>query len=103
MADSRPVDIAVFSLVKVVWRDAHGSATGAYSLHEIPHEAIEVMSYGLLLKTDAVGVSIASERCGDDTYRGYTFIPTGMVVSVTPMKRKRATRIKPLKTKEETV
>jgi len=50
-----------------------------------------------------VGVSIASERCGDDTYRGYTFIPTGMVMSVTPMKRKRATRIKPLKVKEETL
>ena len=97
------MDIPIYSLVKVVWRDAHGSATGAYSLHEIPHEAIEVMSYGLLLRQDAVGVSIASERCGDDTYRGYTFIPTGMVVGITPMKRKRATKVKPLKVKEEMV
>ncbi len=101
MSKEGAVDVPLFSLVKVIWRDAHGSATGAYSLHEIPHEAIEVMSYGLLLRQDEVGVSIASERCGDDTYRGYTFMPKGMVVSVTPIKRKRQTKVKPIKTAEE--
>jgi hypothetical protein len=92
------VDLPLYTLVKVIWKDAHGSATGAYSLHEIPHEAIEVASYGLLLRHDDIGVSIASEKCGDDTYRGYTFIPVGMIVSVGPVKRKRPTRTKKLKT-----
>ena len=78
-----------FALVKVVWLDAHGSAAIAYELHEIPHKAIEVCSYGLLLRNDDTGVSIASERCGDSTYRGYTFMPAGMVVRVEAMKRVR--------------
>ena len=84
-----------FSLVKVVWLDAHGSAVIAYELHEIPHKAIEVVSYGLLLRHDEVGVSIASERCGGSTYRGYTFMPAGMVVRVEPMKRVRVKKAIP--------
>lgn len=82
-----------FTLVKVVWLDAHGSAAIAYELHEIPHKAIEVASYGLLLRQDDIGVSIASERCGDSTYRGYTFMPAGMVMKVEPMKRVRVKKV----------
>lgn len=82
-----------FALVKVVWLDAHGSAAIAYELHEIPHKAIEVASYGLLLRQDDIGVSIASERCGDSTYRGYTFMPAGMIVKVEPVKRTRKKKV----------
>lgn len=70
-------------LVKVRWTDAHGSVgNAAWSLHEIPHAGIEITSYGLLLRQDEAGVSIASEVCGDDTYRGYSYIPAGMLISV---------------------
>ncbi len=85
--------IEPFTLVKVTWMDAHGSAVIAYELHEIPHKGIEVASYGLLLRQDDVGVSIASEKCGDSTYRGYTFMPAGMVVRVEPMKRTRVKKV----------
>ncbi len=76
-------------LVKLSWLDAHGSAVGTYSLEEIPHAPIEVVSYGILLREDEVGVSIASECCDGDTYRGYTFVPKSLVLKVEPVKRVR--------------
>jgi len=86
-------------LVKVVWNDAHGSAANVvYELEEIPHAPIEVVSYGLLLKEDEVGVSIASEKCDSSCYRGYSFVPRGMLVRIEPLKKarpKRKSKIKP--------
>lgn len=67
-------------LVYVRWLDAHGSATSAYAEHEIPHAAIEITTYGLLLRDDDKGVSLASEYCADATFRGVTFIPKPMIV-----------------------
>lgn len=81
-------------LVRVVWLDAHGSAVSSYSLDEIPHAAVKVETYGLLLKQDEVGISIASEICDGDTYRGYSFMPAGMLVSVTPVTKPRKQRVK---------
>lgn len=82
-------------LVKVIWLDAHGSATSTFELEEIPHAPIEVVSYGILLKEDDVGVSIASEKCDDSCYRGHSFIPKGMLVRVEPIKTPRKRRPKP--------
>lgn len=80
-------------LVCVIWKDAHGSAANVvYDIDEIPHAPIECESYGLLLKQDEVGVSIASEKVDVDTYRGYSFIPAGMLVSIKPMKKPRKPR-----------
>lgn len=94
----------VDKLVRVVWRDAHGIAgTTALSLHEIPHGGIEITSYGLLLRQDAEGVSIASEVCGDGTFRGYTFVPAGMLVSVTPVIKPKTPRKVKLVEKPEVV
>ena len=59
-----------------------------YELEEIPHQPVEVISYGILLKHDAVGVSIASEKCDTSCYRGYSFIPAGMLVKITPVHKK---------------
>lgn len=87
-------------LVKVIWKDAHGVAgTTALSLHEIPHGAIEITSYGLLLRQDDHGVSIVSEVCADGTYRGYTFVPAGMLISVEPVIKPK--RVKKRLLKEE--
>ena len=73
-------------MVKVTWLDAHGIVgTTALALHEIPHGGIVITSYGLLLRHDEQGVSIASEMCADGTYRGYTFVPAGMLVEVEPI------------------
>lgn len=80
-------------LVKVVWQDTHGSAANVvYDIDEIPHCPIEVISYGLLLKDNEVGVSIASEKVDQDTYRGYSFMPRGMIVKVEPVKKPRKPR-----------
>jgi hypothetical protein len=83
----------LFSLVRVVWNDAHGSSANVtYDIDEIPHLPVECISYGLLLKYDSIGVSIASEKCDDSTYRGYSFVPAGMLVRVEPVKKPRKKR-----------
>ena len=71
--------------VAVTWRDAHGVGTTAYSEHEIPHKAVEICTFGWELRTDTVGVSLVNEICADGTFRGYTFIPAELVVSVEPI------------------
>lgn len=83
-------------LVAVQWLDAHGSSITAYAEHEIPHAAFKITSYGLLIKEDEAGISIASELCEDNTYRGVTFIPKGMIVKISPVKRERKKPIAPL-------
>ena len=71
------------SLVKVVWHDAHAAQGSAmYAEHEIPHKALVVTTIGWLLRQDAEGVSVANEYCEDATFRGYTFIPSGMIQTV---------------------
>ena len=73
-------------LVKVTWNDAHASVATLYEVHEIPHQATVVQTYGLLLRQDDSGVSLANELCSGETYRGVTFIPAGMIVKVEELK-----------------
>ncbi len=82
-----------YPLVCVYWLDAHGSAVGTYEIDEIPHAAILVKSYGLLLKEDEKGVSIASEQCDEGVFRGFTFVPKGMIVKIEPVKKVRKRKI----------
>jgi hypothetical protein len=80
-------------LVSLRWMDAHATAgTTAYELHELPHKASEITTYGLLLRDDAEGVSIATEDCGAGMYRGITFVPRALVVEAKPIKRPRKKR-----------
>lgn len=73
-------------LVRVVWDDAHAtSTTAAFSEHEIPHAPIRITTYGLLLREDEKGVTVASEACADGTYRGLTFVMRVMLVSIEPV------------------
>ena len=82
-------------LVKVTWQDAHGSAANiAYTIDEIPHSPVIVESYGILLKDDAAGISIASEKCDVDCWRGYGFMPRGMVTAVTLVTAERKPRLR---------
>lgn len=75
------------TLVCVYWLDAHSSATRAFTEENVLHKTAPMETYGLLIKDDEAGVSIANETYMDDienvqTYRGHTFIPRGMVVRV---------------------
>lgn len=88
------------ALVVVHWLDAHGSSTQAYTEENLQHKAFPMDSYGLLLRSDEEGVSIATETYFDDidqiqTYRGHTFIPRGMVVSVEVLKAAKKSKVKP--------
>jgi hypothetical protein len=76
-------------LVQLRWLDAHSTSTNTYELHELPHRALEITTYGLLLRDDGAGVSIANEYCGGGVYRGVTFVPRTLVLEVKPVKRPR--------------
>lgn len=76
-------------LVALTWMDAHGTATNTYELHELPHKALEIVTYGLLLREDEAGVSIAAEDCGGGCFRGVTFVPAALVKSIKPLSRRK--------------
>ena len=74
-------------LVVVTWNDAWIDGTEPVLMSEvhIEHKPKVITTIGWLLKDDERGVSIACEHYDDDkTFRGRTFIPRGMVQSVTP-------------------
>lgn len=76
-------------VVCVAWNDAHGNTFTTYEAHEIPHAPAVVRTYGLLLREDETGVSIANEVFETGGYRGVTFIPKGMIKSIEDVKRPR--------------
>jgi hypothetical protein len=69
-------------LIALRWTDAHGDATSTYEMHDLPHKALEIVTYGLLLRDDHDGITVASEDCGSGCYRGVTFVPRNMIVGV---------------------
>jgi hypothetical protein len=82
-------------LIALRWMDAHGTATTQYELHELPHKAAEITTYGLLLRDDEHGVSIACESCGGGVFRGVTFVPRALVLEIKPVRRTRKKRAEP--------
>src|SRR3990167_3447767 len=80
------VMIALPSLHLVCWLDAHGS-TGTMEAHEVEHKPYGFTTVGFLVRSDDVGVSIASEVGEDGKYRDVTFIPRGMITSERPLPR----------------
>lgn len=74
----------------VRWLDAHGS-DGTISVHEIDHKPYVYTTVGYLLRSDEVGVSIASEQGEDGKFRDITFIPRLMIEDESPiLPKKRA-------------
>jgi len=74
-------------LMGILWADARSDL-------EIIHEPWMIMSYGFVVQEDKTGISLANEDMLDGTYRGFTFIPHGMVkekwvVSVNPRRKRQ--------------
>ncbi len=87
-------------LVIVKWNDAHAGGHEQYDIASVPHAPMVIQTIGWLLREDEAGISVASELLDSGNYRSYTFVPKGMVVSVTtvnsPTQSKRRVRqVKP--------
>jgi hypothetical protein len=80
-------------LYACVWADAHGS-DGTLQAHEIDHKPYVYTMVGFLVRTDAVGVSIAFERGEDGKYRDITFVPRAIVIEEFPLGKLRKPRQK---------
>lgn len=83
-------------LVLVVWNDAHTQESPVDSETIGPYHKPEVIhTLGWLLADDEVGVSVVNEFY-DESYRGLTFIPRGMIISVNQyqLTKKRSTKVK---------
>lgn len=65
----------------MTWRDAHGRSEEVAE-KDIKHEAEIYRTYGWIIKSDEVGVSIAPEwNINSNTWRDVTFVDRPMVVS----------------------
>ena len=75
-------------LVAVIWDDATVDAETSYTREEIQSRTLpRYTTFGVLLRDDAQLVCVAAERCDDNTYRGASNIPRGMVRDVVPIGR----------------
>lgn len=67
------------SLAAVTWMDAHGSSE-MFDEKDVDHKPYQFTSVGFLVRTDAIGVSLAGEIGEDGKFRDHVFIPRLMVV-----------------------
>lgn len=71
----------------VVWNDAHGSVNKDIDPDSVQdHKPMVMTTMGWLLVDNEQGVTVAMEKFveeGKDYYRGATFVPRGMITSVT--------------------
>jgi hypothetical protein len=77
--------------VSCIWLDAVSESTNTATLRSVEedHHPARMETVGWLLREDERGVSIFNERCLDGEeieYRDRTFIPRGMIQSLTEYK-----------------
>lgn len=97
----------MIQFVVVLWNDAWIDATEPVTMVDVEtkHKPLLVKTFGWLLKSDEVGVTIASERYIDssehDVFRSATFIPRGMIKDIAPVSltKKRKPKIPPVEVK----
>ncbi len=86
-------------LVRVVWKDAWIDTDAFVTIEtaHIKHKPMPIETIGWLVVDNESGISIANERSleDEDSYRGRTYIPRGMIVSIEPFKA-----VKPRKSKK---
>ena len=68
--------------VIVTWNDAHEQGGDVATVAEINHAPDMQHTVGFLLRSDRVGITLASERCEGGGWRTTNFIPRAMVVRV---------------------
>lgn len=93
MENSTPPDD--LPLVLVAWNDANtdNDPVTIESVRAV-HKPMVVHTLGWLLYEDEDGLTVVNEWYFD-SYRGRTFIPRGMLISVTPYKLSRPRTKKP--------
>lgn len=74
----------------VIWDDAWADSVGTATTKDAQdlHKAAHYETRGWILLDNDKGISIFPERCLDDgeiSYRGRTFIPRSLIVSITPV------------------
>lgn len=90
-------------LVCVVWTDAHGNAFNVYEPHEVPHAPAVVRTYGILIRRDDAGITLANEVFEAGSFRGVTFIPAGMITAVEEFCAVKPKRVRKAPTSAEVV
>lgn len=88
--------------VIVDWKDAWTQSYDEATLSNVAdeHRPMPMQSVGWLLHEDEAGVSIFNERCmerKEPEYRGRTFIPRGMIQTITEYKLVKPRKPKLLK------
>lgn len=65
----------------VIWRDAHGNSTEEFFEEDVRHAPDTFYSYGWLIKSDEIGVSLAAEwNPNAGSWRNHMFIDRPMVM-----------------------
>ena len=88
-------------IVVCEWRDAHASVKEEFSMEEIQSAtSYKFKTYGILLRDDRISdikdplVAVAAEIGEDGRYRGVSYIPAEMVISVKVVKANRRSESK---------
>lgn len=82
--------------VEVRWNDAHGS-DGTIFAYEVDHKPYIFTTLGYLVRSDEIGISLASEVGQDGKFRDVTFIPREMVIkeTISPKRKKPSNETNP--------
>lgn len=68
------------ALVKVSWGDAWGSSGWANTQVALKeHKSLAVTNYGIVVKHDKDGITLASGQDENGSYLGIGFVPSGMI------------------------
>jgi hypothetical protein len=64
-----------------IWNDAHGDSSQDFFETDLQHSPQRYQTYGWILRSDTIGITMAAEFCtSDSSWRSTSFIPRGMVI-----------------------
>jgi hypothetical protein len=87
-------------IVAVSWNDAHFN-TDEVDAADTTHRPWVYVTAGILVKSDAAGVTVAQDEGEDGKYRSRTFVPRAMIIEeweIGPVKPKRKRKRKEAET-----
>lgn len=71
-------------VVGVIWNDAHYNTDEA-DTSDITHRPWQYLTVGILVRSDATGVTVSGDIGEDGKWRGRNFIPRAMIVAEYPI------------------